>query len=50
MRQVRFWSATPEDGAFAELSVHPTDMVHRLPAGRDTIDGSLVEPMAVGST
>jgi L-iditol 2-dehydrogenase len=46
--QVRFLSAPPEDGAFAEFVVHPADMVHRLPAGLDTIDGALVEPMAVG--
>lgn len=45
---VVFMATPPYDGAFAEYVVHPADMVFKLPDGMSTIEGALIEPLAVG--
>lgn len=36
------------DGAFAEYCAHPADMCYKLPDNVDTMEGALIEPLAVG--
>lgn len=38
----------PYDGAFAEYVAYPADMTFKLPDNMDTIEGALIEPLAVG--
>ncbi|MGE5613159.1 MAG: NAD(P)-dependent alcohol dehydrogenase [Bacillota bacterium] len=45
---VVFMATPPYDGAFAEYVVHPADMAFKLPKGMSTIEGALIEPLAVG--
>jgi L-iditol 2-dehydrogenase len=45
---VKFWATPPVDGAFAEYVVHPAEMVYKLPDSLDTVDGALMEPLAIG--
>lgn len=36
------------EGVFAEYCVHPASMCYRLPENMDTMEGALIEPLAVG--
>lgn len=36
------------DGVFSEYCVHPASMCYKLPANMDTMEGALIEPLAVG--
>lgn len=36
------------DGVFSEYCVHPANMCYRLPDNVDTMEGALIEPLAVG--
>lgn len=36
------------DGVFSEYCVHPSNMCYKLPDKVDTLEGALVEPLAVG--
>lgn len=36
------------DGVFSDYCVHPADMCYKLPEHMDTLEGALVEPLAVG--
>ncbi|MGI6199862.1 MAG: NAD(P)-dependent alcohol dehydrogenase [Christensenellales bacterium] len=46
--QVKFFATPPYDGTFCEYVAHPADMSFPLPAGMDTLEGCLIEPLAVG--
>jgi L-iditol 2-dehydrogenase len=45
---VKFLATPPIDGAFAEYVTHPADMTFKLPAGMSTLEGALIEPLAIG--
>jgi L-iditol 2-dehydrogenase len=45
---VVFMATPPYDGAFAEYVAFPADMAFKLPAGMSTLEGALIEPLAVG--
>ena len=45
---VVFMATPPFDGAFAEFVAYPADMAFKLPKGMSTMEGALVEPLAVG--
>lgn len=45
---VRFFAAPPVSGALQEYVVHPADMCFKLPDNVSTMEGALVEPLAVG--
>jgi len=45
---VIFMAAPPNDGAFTEYIAYPEDMAFKLPEGMGTIEGALIEPLAVG--
>ncbi|NLJ25083.1 MAG: NAD(P)-dependent alcohol dehydrogenase [Firmicutes bacterium] len=45
---VEFLATPPYDGAFVEYIAYPEDMCFKLPKGMDTIEGALIEPLAVG--
>lgn len=45
---VEFLATPPYDGAFAEYLAYPENMCFKLPAGMDTVEGALIEPLAVG--
>lgn len=45
---VQFFAAPPVRGALQEYVVHPADMCFRLPDNVSTMEGALVEPLAVG--
>ncbi|MGI6704801.1 MAG: NAD(P)-dependent alcohol dehydrogenase [Clostridia bacterium] len=45
---VVFMATPPYDGAFVEYVAYPRDMVFKLPEGMDTLEGALIEPLAVG--
>ena len=45
---VEFFATPPFDGTFCEYVTHPADMCFKLPANMDTMEGALVEPLAVG--
>lgn len=45
---VEFLATPPYDGAFVEYIAYPEDMCFKLPEGMDTIEGALIEPLAVG--
>ncbi len=47
-KDVVFMATPPYDGAFVEYLAYPADMVFKLPAGMSTIEGALIEPLAVG--
>lgn len=36
------------DGVFSEYCTHPANMCYKLPANMDTLEGALIEPLAVG--
>jgi L-iditol 2-dehydrogenase len=45
---VKFLATPPIDGAFADYVTHPADMTFKLPAGMSTVEGALIEPLAIG--
>lgn len=45
---VKFFAAPPVRGALQEYVVHPADMCFKLPDNVSTMEGALVEPLAVG--
>ncbi len=45
---VVFMAVPPYNGAFAKYVAHPADMAFKLPENVSTMEGSLVEPLAVG--
>lgn len=45
---VKFFAAPPVEGALKEYVVHPADMCFPLPDNVSTMEGALVEPLAVG--
>jgi len=45
---VAFMAIPGYDGAFAEYVAYPYDMAFKLPEEMDTIEGGLIEPLAVG--
>lgn len=45
---VEFLATPPYDGAFVEYIAYPEDMCFKLPPGMDTMEGALIEPLAVG--
>lgn len=45
---VAFMAIPGYDGAFTEYVAYPSDMAFKLPEGMDTIEGGLIEPLAVG--
>lgn len=47
-RDVVFMATPPVDGAFAEYVAYPADMAFKLPDNVSTMEGALVEPLAVG--
>ncbi|WP_069998586.1 NAD(P)-dependent alcohol dehydrogenase [Cellulosilyticum sp. I15G10I2] len=45
---VRFMATPPYDGAFVEYVTHPENLTFKLPEGMGTMEGALIEPLAVG--
>ncbi|MFW5988517.1 MAG: NAD(P)-dependent alcohol dehydrogenase [bacterium] len=45
---VEFLATPPYDGAFSEYLAYPENMCFKLPEGMDTVEGALIEPLAVG--
>ena len=45
---VEFFATPPIDGVFCEYVAHPASLCFRLPENMDTIEGALIEPLAVG--
>lgn len=45
---VIFFATPPVQGALKEYVVHPADMCFKLPQNVSTLEGALVEPLAVG--
>lgn len=45
---VVFYATPPVDGVFAEYAVHEADLCFKLPDNVDTMEGALIEPLAVG--
>ncbi|MFA9376579.1 MAG: NAD(P)-dependent alcohol dehydrogenase [Lachnotalea sp.] len=45
---VVFMATPPYDGAFCECVAYPSHMAFKLPIGIDTMEGALIEPLAVG--
>lgn len=45
---VVFFATPPIDGTFQEFVTHPADLCFKLPDGMSTLDGALIEPLAVG--
>lgn len=45
---VVFMATPPYNGAFSEYVAYPADMAFKLPENMDTIEGALIEPLAVG--
>lgn len=43
-----FMATPPYDGAFVEYVSYPEDMTFKLPDGMGTVEGALIEPLAVG--
>ena len=46
--QVQFMSVPGVIGAFQEYVAWPANMVYKLPDNMDTVEGALIEPLAVG--
>ena len=46
--EVRFFADPPTAGALQEYVAHPADMCFKLPDNVSTMEGALVEPLAVG--
>ena len=45
---MNFFATPPVDGAFREYITYPADLCFKLPANMSTIQGALIEPLAVG--
>lgn len=45
---VVFFATPPVDGTFQEYVAHPAHLCFRLPANVSTMEGALIEPLAVG--
>lgn len=45
---VEFFATPPVDGTFQEFVVHPAHLCFKLPDGVSTLEGALIEPLAVG--
>lgn len=45
---MKFLATPPYNGAFVEYISYPEDMCFKLPKKMDTIEGALIEPLAVG--
>ena len=45
---VVFFATPPVDGVFQEYVSHPADLCFRLPDNVSTLEGALIEPLAVG--
>jgi len=45
---VRFFASPPVPGTLCDFVTHPADMCFKLPENVDTMQGALVEPLAVG--
>lgn len=45
---VKFYSTPPIDGVFQEYTVHEAAMCYKLPENVSTLEGALIEPLAVG--
>lgn len=45
---VVFFATPPVDGVFCEYVAHPASLCFKLPENMDTIEGALIEPLAVG--
>lgn len=45
---VVFFATPPVDGVFAEYVAHEADLCFKLPTNVDTLEGALIEPLAVG--
>jgi len=45
---MKFLATPPYNGAFVEYISYPEDMCFKLPKEMDTIEGALIEPLAVG--
>ncbi len=46
--EMKFFAAPPVSGALKEYVSHPADMCFKLPDNVSTMEGALVEPLAVG--
>ena len=46
--EVVFFATPPVDGAFREYIVHRADLCFKLPENVSTLEGALIEPLAVG--
>ena len=45
---VQFFATPPVDGVFAEYVTHPAHLCFKLPDSVSTMEGALIEPLAVG--
>ena len=45
---VVFFATPPVDGVFQEYVAHPEDLCFKLPENDSTLEGALIEPLAVG--
>ncbi len=45
---VVFFATPPVDGVFAKYVAHPADLCFKLPNNVSTLEGALIEPLAVG--
>jgi L-iditol 2-dehydrogenase len=45
---VIFFATPPVDGVFCEYVAHPADLCFKLPDNVSTLEGALIEPLAVG--
>jgi len=46
--EVVFFATPPVDGVFAEYVAHEAELCFKLPENVDTLEGALIEPLAVG--
>lgn len=46
--EVEFFATPPYDGVFAEYAAHRADLCFKLPEQVSTMEGALIEPLAVG--
>ncbi|MDR2352316.1 MAG: alcohol dehydrogenase catalytic domain-containing protein, partial [Deltaproteobacteria bacterium] len=47
-QEERIFGSPPLDGFFSEFVVHPACLTHKVPNSLDSLDASLIEPMAIG--
>lgn len=45
---VEFFATPPYDGVFSEYAAHPAELCFKLPETVSTLEGALIEPLAVG--